>query len=235
MMRKMYLPIPKKRTITSHPKNTRHILESIFKLALHKSERIQQSFYSRKSIYKRNPESFDDIIQLAQICVNEKETETAQAIFEFVLQNTSDESTILNAQYFLLKNEIETAKPETYSVIQTKFETLLSQFGNSPYAIDLRILASHFKAFYLNDFEKAKALLEATMEMPINIRQKAKVKMELADVFVFNEKFNQAIIYYAQIQNDLPNDEFSHEASMRMAKPASLKKISIGQKNKLAN
>ena len=183
-----------------------------------------KAFIQEKSIYKRNPESFDDIIQLAQICVNEKETETAQAIFEFILQNTTDESTILNAQYFLLKNEIETAKPETYSVIQTKFETLLSQFGNSPYAIDLRILAAHFKAFYLNDFEKAKALLEATMEMPINIRQKAKVKMELADVFVFNEKFNQAIIYYAQIQNDLPNDEFSHEASMRMAKTSFFKK-----------
>jgi tetratricopeptide (TPR) repeat protein len=183
-----------------------------------------KAFIQEKSIYKRNPESFDDIIQLAQICVNEKETETAQAIFEFILQNTTDESTILNAQYFLLKNEIETAKPETYSVIQTKFETLLSQFGNSPYAIDLRILAAHFKAFYLNDFEKAKALLEATMEMPINIRQKAKVKMELADIFVFNEKFNQAIIYYAQIQNDLPNDEFSHEASMRMAKTSFFKK-----------
>lgn len=183
-----------------------------------------KAFIQEKSIYKRNPESFDDIIQLAQICVNEKETETAQAIFEFILQNTTDESTILNAQYFLLKNEIETAKPETYSMIQTKFETLLSQFGNSPYAIDLRILASHFIAFYLNDFEKAKALLEATMEMPINIRQKAKVKMELADVFVFNEKFNQAIIYYAQIQNDLPNDEFSHEASMRMAKTSFFKK-----------
>ena len=183
-----------------------------------------KAFIQEKSIYKRNPESFDDIIQLAQICVNEKETETAQAIFEFILQNTTDESTILNAQYFLLKNEIETAKPETYSVIQAKFETLLSQFGNSPYAIDLRILAAHFKAFYFNDFEKAKALLEATMEMPINIRQKAKVKMELADVFVFNEKFNQAIIYYAQIQNDLPNDEFSHEASMRMAKTSFFKK-----------
>lgn len=183
-----------------------------------------KAFIQEKSIYKRNPESFDDIIQLAQICVNEKETETAQAIFEFILQNTTDESTILNAQYFLLKNEIETAKPETYSLIQAKFETLLSQYGNSPYAIDLRILAAHFKAFYLNDFEKAKALLEATMEMPINVRQKAKVKMELADVFVFNEKFNQAIIYYAQIQNDLPNDEFSHEASMRMAKTSFFKK-----------
>ena len=183
-----------------------------------------KAFIQEKSIYKRNPESFDDIIQLAQICVNENENETAQAIFQFILQNTSDESVVINANCFLLKNEIESAKSETYPLIQTKFETLLSQFGDSPYAVDLRILAAHFKAFYLNEFENAKALLEETMEMQLNIRQKAKVKMELADVFVFNEKFNQAIIYYAQIQNDLPNDEFSHEASMRMAKTSFFKK-----------
>ncbi|WP_353150934.1 tetratricopeptide repeat protein [Flavobacterium sp.] len=183
-----------------------------------------KAFIQEKSIYKRNPESFDDIIQLAQICVNENENETAQAIFQFILQNTSDESVLVNANCFLLKNEIESAKSETYPLIQTKFETLLSQYGNSPYAVDLRILAAHFKAFYLNEFENAKALLEETMEMQLNVRQKAKVKMELADVFVFNEKFNQAIIYYAQIQNDLPNDEFSHEASMRMAKTSFFKK-----------
>ena len=64
-----------------------------------------KAFIQEKAIYKRNPESFDDIIQLAQICVNEKENETAQAIFQFILQNTADESTVLNAQYFLLKND----------------------------------------------------------------------------------------------------------------------------------
>ena len=32
-----------------------------------------KAFIQEKSIYKRNPESFDDIIQLAQICVNENE------------------------------------------------------------------------------------------------------------------------------------------------------------------
>jgi len=183
-----------------------------------------KAFIQEKSIYKRNPESFDDIIQLAQICVNEKDNETAQAIFQFILQNTTDESTILNAQYFLLKNEISNAKPENYQLIQSKFDTLLNQFGDSPFSVDLQILAAHFKAFYLNDFENAKALLDKLMEMPLNVRQKAKVKMELADVFVFNEKFNQAIIYYAQIQNDLPNDEFSHEAGMRMAKTSFFKK-----------
>ena len=183
-----------------------------------------KAFIQEKSIYKRNPESFDDIIQLAQICVNEKDNETAQAIFQFILQNTTDEATVLEAQCFLLKNEIANSKPENYTLIQSKFDALLNQYGNSSFSVDLQILAAHFKAFYQNDFQKAKGLLEKMMEMNLNIRQKAKIKMELADIFVYNEKFNQAIIYYAQIQNDLPNDEFSHEASMRMAKTSFFKK-----------
>ena len=183
-----------------------------------------KAFIQEKSIYKRNPESFDDIIQLAQICVNEKEIETAQAIFEFILQNTTDEATILNAQYYLLKNEITQAKPEAYPLVLQKLETLLNQYGSSPFSLDLQLLTARFKAFYRNDYEGAKSLLDQLMEMPFNVRNKAKIKMELADVLVYHEKFNQAIIYYAQVQNDLPNDEFSHEAGMRMAKTSFYKK-----------
>jgi hypothetical protein len=31
----------------------------------------------------------------------------------------------------------------------------------------------------------------------------AQVKMELADILLFEEKFNQALIYYSQIEMDL--------------------------------
>ena len=52
--------------------------------------------------------------------------------------------------------------------------------------------------------------------------------METADVLFLMKKFNQAIVYYAQIENDLPNDELAHEATMKMAKTSFYKKILIG-------
>ena len=54
--------------------------------------------------------------------------------------------------------------------------------------------------------------------MPLNQYQAGDIKMELADELLFEEKFNQALIYYSQIEDDLKNDEIGHEASLKIAK-----------------
>jgi tetratricopeptide (TPR) repeat protein len=47
--------------------------------------------------------------------------------------------------------------------------------------------------------------------------------MKLSDVLLLDEKFNQAIIYYAQIEEDLKNDAVGHEASLKVAKASYFK------------
>jgi tetratricopeptide (TPR) repeat protein len=47
--------------------------------------------------------------------------------------------------------------------------------------------------------------------------------MELADILLFEEKFNQALIYYSQIEEDLKNDIVGHEASLKAAKTSYFK------------
>jgi tetratricopeptide (TPR) repeat protein len=42
--------------------------------------------------------------------------------------------------------------------------------------------------------------------------------MDLADILLFEEKFNQALIYYSQIENDLSGDVIGQEASLKTAK-----------------
>ena len=46
----------------------------------------------------------------------------------------------------------------------------------------------------------------------------AQAKMELADILLYEEKFNQALIYYSQIEENLKNDVVAHEASLKAAK-----------------
>jgi tetratricopeptide (TPR) repeat protein len=57
----------------------------------------------------------------------------------------------------------------------------------------------------------------------LNKYQTANVKMELADILLFEEKFNQALIYYSQIEEDLKNDVVGHEASLKSAKTSYFK------------
>jgi len=65
--------------------------------------------------------------------------------------------------------------------------------------------------------------LKTALELPINQYQKAEVKMELADIFLFEEKFNQASLYYSQIEEDLKNDVIGHEATLKSAKTSYFK------------
>ncbi|WP_309597451.1 hypothetical protein [Flavobacterium davisii] len=40
----------------------------------------------------------------------------------------------------------------------------------------------------------------------------------MADILLLDEKFNQAIIYYAQVETELENNEIAHDALLKMAK-----------------
>lgn len=42
--------------------------------------------------------------------------------------------------------------------------------------------------------------------------------MQLADILLLQEQYNQALIYYSQIEQDLKNDGIGHEASLKVAK-----------------
>jgi tetratricopeptide (TPR) repeat protein len=54
--------------------------------------------------------------------------------------------------------------------------------------------------------------------MPLNRYQLAEVKMDLADILLYEEKFNQALIYYSQVDEDMGGDIIGQEASLRTAK-----------------
>ena len=54
--------------------------------------------------------------------------------------------------------------------------------------------------------------------MNFNDFQNARIKLELGDILVFQQKFNEALIYYSQIQANLKNSVLSQEARFRVAK-----------------
>ena len=177
-----------------------------------------KAFIQERAIYKRNPESFYEIVTLAQLAIEDKQDETAKTILAFVLENTSDVGLQMQAHHFLMQLKIENATAKDYPQIQLELQELVKKFGVSPYSLKLQLLLANFEAFYQNQPKNAIEQLQKTLELPLNLREAAAVKMELADIMVFDEKFNQAILYYAQVEDNLKNDELAHEASMKMAK-----------------
>lgn len=177
-----------------------------------------KAFVQERAIYKRNPETFYEIVTLAQLAIEDHQDETAKTILAFVLENTSDLGLQMQAHHFLMQLKIENATAKDYPQIQLELQELVKKFGVSPYSLKLQLLLANFEAFYRNQPKNAIEQLQKTLELPLNLREAAAVKMELADIMVYDEKFNQAILYYAQVEDNLKNDELAHEASMKMAK-----------------
>jgi len=177
-----------------------------------------KAFIQEKAIYKREPDSFSNIVNLAELALDEDEDEIAAEILDFILENTQDVDLQIYAHQFLMQLQIKKTKEADYTAINFKFESLLKQYGISPFTISLQRLQAEFVAFKMKNPEGGKVILQRAMELPLNKFQSAEIKMELADILLFEEKFNQALLFYSQIQDDLKNDVLGHEASLKVAK-----------------
>ena len=182
-----------------------------------------KAFVQEKAIYKRNPESFSNIINLGQLAIADQDQEDAKDILGFVIENTKDLDLQIKSHSYLMEMKIKVAQDKDYPIINQELDNLLKQFGLSPYSLSLIKLKAHFVAFNMKNPEEGKVILKKALEMPLNRFQAADIKMELADILVFEEKFNQALIYYSQIQEDMSNDVIGQEANFKIAKTSYFK------------
>ncbi|MEC4003357.1 tetratricopeptide repeat protein [Flavobacterium sp. SUN052] len=177
-----------------------------------------KAFIQEKAIYKRNPESFANIVNLGQMAIEEGDEESAIEILNFVLENTKDLDLQIKAHSYLMEMKIKKAQPKDYQAINLELDNLIKEFGVSPYSLSLLKLKAHFATFTLKDPESGKTILKNALEMPLIREQIADVKMDLADILLFEEKFNQALIYYSQIESDGNNSPIGQEANLKIAK-----------------
>ena len=177
----------------------------------------KKSFTQEKALYKRNPESLDRIIELAVSAQNAKQYDIATEIFNYTLENSQDIRIQLIANQYLL--EIETTqKQSNYNAINKKYLTLFDTYGLYEQTLPLQIAYGNFLAFYLHQPNEASTFLKQSLNLNLSSFQEATVKLKLGDILVFQEKFNEALIYYSQIQANLKNSTISQEARFKVAK-----------------
>ncbi|GAA4800966.1 tetratricopeptide repeat protein [Litoribaculum gwangyangense] len=179
---------------------------------------FNKAFTQEKAIFNRNPQSLTRIEELGIMALNDNENVIAKEIFTYLTGIAQDADTKLEAYSNLLQLEIKEASKDDYEAIRNKYLDLINSFGKQPQTLSLQIDYAHFLAFYMNETNEATLFLENTLNLPITELEKAKVKLELGDILVLQEKFNQALIYYTQIQRNLKNSTISQEARFKVAK-----------------
>ncbi len=177
-----------------------------------------KAFIQEKALYRRTQESLSRIIDLAMTTVNEEEYEVANSIFNYILDNSQDIDTRLTAHQYLLEIEIGRSSKEEFDAIDKKFNDLFDQYGKFEQTIALQIAYGDFLAFYKHQPKAASSFLKESLDLNLSPFQEATVKLKLGDILVFQERFNEALIYYSQIQVNLKNSTISQEARFKVAK-----------------
>lgn len=178
-----------------------------------------KSFIQEKALYRRNPESLERIIELAVTALNDNDSETSKDIFSYVLETTQDATTALTAHQYILEIDTQNAtSKKELDVIDKTYNELFDQFGKSELTLPLQLAYGEFLAFHQKDTESATSFLRKSMKLNISEFQEAKVKLLLADILVLQERFNEALIFYSQIQLSLKNSTISQEARFKVAK-----------------
>src|SRR5690606_1530706 len=96
-------------------------------------------------------------------------------------------------------------------------------FGKGKETLNLQLNYAKFLAFSMDDPTAGIVLLEELSAGNLNSFEQAAVKMGLADILVLQEKFNQALIYYTQVQNLVKNNELAQEARFKVARTSYFK------------
>ncbi|MCX2761335.1 tetratricopeptide repeat protein [Aquimarina muelleri] len=180
---------------------------------------FKKAFTQEKAIYKRKNEGPEGIIDLARIAIAEKDIKSATEILNYILETTASKDMKLTAHKIILKAKVDTATKKEYKTIVEQYNTVFEEYGKSRETIGLQIDYSHFMAFNQDKKQEAIDFLKDILEREKLSRfQSSRIKMEIADILILDQKFNQALIYYTQVQNALKNNFLAQDARFKVAK-----------------
>ncbi|MUU79387.1 tetratricopeptide repeat protein [Winogradskyella endarachnes] len=177
-----------------------------------------KSFIQEKALYKRNPESLDRIIDLANMAIKDNDDDTAKSIFNYILETTQDQTTALTVHQSILEIDSKNADNDKLNEIDKTYQSLFTEYGKTAHTIPLQLAYGKFLAFHKKDTKTATNFLKESLKLNIRYYRKAKIKLLLADILVLQEKFNEALIFYSQIQAEMKNSTIAQEARFKVAK-----------------
>lgn len=203
--------------------NTNVLYNELLSWLFIQQKEFKKAFTQEKAIYRRTDEDLRGIKDLAIITISEEDYENADTVVNFLIEHSSTPEAKLQGYQYLMKIALNTTPEAEYSKVEKKFEALFETFGYGKLTYQLQIDYNHFLAFRLGKKEAAIANLKTLSKEKLSSFQEARVKMELADILVFDEKFNQALIYYSQIQKKVQSDVLAQEARFKVAQTSYFK------------
>ena len=216
----------KKLLIKNVQKNNSYELSKMIVWLFMQEKKFQTALDYEISIDKRINDNKLDIISLSDVAFSNQHYTTAQNGFQYILKTTNKNSyyyeysmvQILNIKYeILLNNRIK--KIPDLEKLEKEYAVAIENIGIKSETIYLLKNYCEILAFYLDKEQKAIELLQATIDNPmLSPYNQAICKMELAKIFILENKMWEAILLYAQVEKEFNEEVIGQNAKFEKTK-----------------
>jgi tetratricopeptide (TPR) repeat protein len=178
-----------------------------------------------KSLDRRLNENGEKLVSLANLAVSNENYDIAIECYQYLVSKGPSCSyydysrrELVNTRYVKIISEPAPLKKEL-ELIEKEFGEELKRSEDNPENIPVIRNLAHVQAFYLEKPEAATTLLEHAIGMAgVPPAERAKCKIELADILLFTDDVWQATLLYQQAYQDFKNDVLGQEAKFKNAK-----------------
>lgn len=177
-----------------------------------------------KALDKRGKGDFEnDIVNIAQIAYDNKQYDIAIDAYNYILKKHKEGVYYVDASIGLIEAEYAQAVANGshdkgfYEKLSGRIDTAFTEMGYSKETISLITIRAEILAFELGRYDEAKTLLKNALEVNLSPRNKAELKMKLADIYLFTDEVWEATLLYSQIEKSMKNEPIAHEARFKNA------------------
>jgi len=177
-----------------------------------------------KSIDKR----FKDdtrIYEFANIAIANREWNIASEALKYIIDKGEKNENYTNSKISLLDVEFRllTSKYplnlKNLQKLDSEYSKFLNELGYNALVLQLIRNQATLKAYYLEQIKQAMIILDSVLKQKnISLKDKAILKIDLADIKLYDNDVWESTLLYSQVEKDFPNDTIGHEAKFRNAK-----------------
>ncbi len=165
-----------------------------------------------------------DIIYLARIARDNGQYDIAIKAYDYLIKKSAEGAFYPEA--VVGKTEVEYEKvnasqsgvsTEWYSNFEQRIMNECNELGILDMTIPILVIRAEILAFRLEEDAKAVELLNDALTLNLTKLNKAKLKMKLADIYLFKEEVWEATLLYSQVDKSMKEEPIGHEARFKNA------------------
>ena len=183
------------------------------------------AFIQAKALDKRQKELGKRIVGLAKLSLENDDYKTAIKCYEYIIEKGADNYYYISSKMALVSVynrkivESKNYTQEDLLKLEATYNSTITELGKTALTAPLLNGLAHLKAFYLHNTEGAIELLNEIIAIPrLKPHDKAKTKIELADVLLFTGEIWEASLLYSQVEKAYKYDRLGEQAKFKNAR-----------------